>query len=283
MGTALTGARADRWGVPVQGTTDAGLAAFNEAVECLLALAGDPVAGAQAGVAAAPGMMLGRVYEAYLALYGTTAAGVTTALQILDGLGEPGAEREAWHLRAARSWAAGDWAGAARALERALVSHPRDVLALKVAQDLYFSLAGGSTCGMSRGRCWRTGRTGSRAGAMCRECTRSGWRRTPTTSRRWPAGRPPLTTTRATCGRCTRSRTCMRCAVPTGTAWPSSQPPHPTGPAATSRGTTGGTAACTTWNSGRLARRWPCMTPGSGPAGPRNGWTSSTPPRCCGG
>jgi hypothetical protein len=85
MGTALTGARADRWGVPVQGTTDAGLAAFNEAVECLLALAGDPVAGAQAGVAAAPGMMLGRVYEAYLALYGTTAAGVTTALQILVG------------------------------------------------------------------------------------------------------------------------------------------------------------------------------------------------------
>jgi hypothetical protein len=34
---------------------------------------------------------------------------------------------------------------------------------------------------------------------------------------------------------------------------------------------------------GETGRRWPCMTPGSGPAGPRNGWTSSTPPRCCGG
>ncbi len=36
---------------------------------------------------------------------------------------------------AAVAWADGDWQAAARALERALLSNPRDLLALKVAQD----------------------------------------------------------------------------------------------------------------------------------------------------
>jgi tetratricopeptide (TPR) repeat protein len=49
-------------------------------------------------------------------------------------------EREAHHLRAARSWADGDWEAATRSLERALLCHPRDLLALKVAQDLNFFL-----------------------------------------------------------------------------------------------------------------------------------------------
>jgi tetratricopeptide (TPR) repeat protein len=132
---------ADRWGVPVAGASEAGAAAFSTAVESLLALAGDPVAEAEAAAAAAPQMILAQVYRAYLSLYGTTAAGVAEAAEILDGLdGQPAGEREALHVRAARAWASGDWAGAARALERALVLHPRDALALKVAQDLYFFL-----------------------------------------------------------------------------------------------------------------------------------------------
>jgi tetratricopeptide (TPR) repeat protein len=130
----------DRWGVPVLRATPAGMAAFNEAVESLLALAGDPVAEAEAAVAAAPGMVLARVYRAYLALYGMTADGVAAAAALLAGLDGAGAQREELHLRAARAWAGGDWTGAARALERALVAHPRDALALKVAQDLYFFL-----------------------------------------------------------------------------------------------------------------------------------------------
>jgi tetratricopeptide (TPR) repeat protein len=131
---------ADRWGVPVLRASPAGMAAFNRAVESLLALAGDPVAEAEAAVAAAPDMVLAQVYRAYLSLYAMTADGIAAAAAILDGLDGAGAEREALHLRAARAWAAGDWTGAARALERALVAHPRDALALKVAQDLYFFL-----------------------------------------------------------------------------------------------------------------------------------------------
>jgi tetratricopeptide (TPR) repeat protein len=133
----------DRWGGPVRGATPDGIAALDDAVESLLTLGGDPVGEAAAAVAAADGMVLGHVYRAYLLLYGMTEAGVAEAAAILDGLGPTSGEgdgREALHLRAARAWAGGNWTEATRALERALVLNPRDALALKVAQDLYFFL-----------------------------------------------------------------------------------------------------------------------------------------------
>jgi tetratricopeptide (TPR) repeat protein len=134
---------ADRWGVPVQAGRQSAVAGLDDAVEELAALAGDPVAGAEAAVAGDEGLVLGQIYRAYLALYGMTAAGIATATGILkevDGAGESLGEREAHHLRAARSWAKGSWEAAARSLERALLCHPRDLLALKVVQDLYFFL-----------------------------------------------------------------------------------------------------------------------------------------------
>ncbi|MFI5068992.1 MAG: hypothetical protein ACHP9Z_34130, partial [Streptosporangiales bacterium] len=136
MSTTFT----DRWGVPVQAGQEKAVALLDDAIEQLAALAGDPVAGAEAAVAADDGLVLGHVYLAYLALYGSTPEGVRAAAEILGGLGEPLGEREAHHLRAARAWAAGRWDQATRALERALLVHPRDMLALKVAQDLYFFL-----------------------------------------------------------------------------------------------------------------------------------------------
>jgi tetratricopeptide (TPR) repeat protein len=132
---------ADRWGVPVRAGRAEAVALLDEAVEDLAALAGNPIAGAEAAVAADDGLVLGHVYRAYLALYGTTPQGIATAGEILKTLDEAVmGEREAHHLRAARSWAEGDWEAATRSLERALLCHPRDLLALKVAQDLYFFL-----------------------------------------------------------------------------------------------------------------------------------------------
>jgi len=85
--------------------------------------------------------VLGHIYRAYLQLYGTTPEGVTAAGEILKPLDEAVmGERELHHLRAARHWAEGDWEATTRSLERALLCHPRDLLALKVAQDLYFFL-----------------------------------------------------------------------------------------------------------------------------------------------
>jgi tetratricopeptide (TPR) repeat protein len=132
---------ADRWGVPVRADKAEAVALLDEAIEDLAALAGDPVWDIAAAVAADDGLVLGHIFRAYLALYGTTPEGVATAAEILKRLDEAViGEREAHHLRAARSWAEGDWEAATRSLERALLCHPRDLLALKVAQDLYFFL-----------------------------------------------------------------------------------------------------------------------------------------------
>jgi tetratricopeptide (TPR) repeat protein len=133
----------DRWGVRVQAADGAAVLLLDQAIEDLVALAGDPAGGAEAAIAADGELALARVYRAYLSLYATTAEGLAEASTLIKPL-EAGADllpaRERQHLAAARAWADGDWQAAARALERALVANPRDLLALKVAQDLYFFL-----------------------------------------------------------------------------------------------------------------------------------------------
>ena len=137
----MGGTFTDRWGVPVVASSAGAVGVLDAAVEDLAALAGDPVGGAEKAAAGDGALLLARVYQAYLSLYATTPAGVTAAADILAPLSESGLpEREASHLRAARAWADGDWEGATRWLERALLAHQRDLLALKVAQDLYFFL-----------------------------------------------------------------------------------------------------------------------------------------------
>ena len=132
---------ADRWGVPVRAASADAVALLDTAIEDLAALAGDPVADTQAAVAADDSLVLGHIYRAYLQLYGTTPEGVATAGEILKRLDETAmGERELHHLRAARHWVEGNWEATTRSLERALLCHPRDLLALKVAQDLYFFL-----------------------------------------------------------------------------------------------------------------------------------------------
>ena len=132
---------ADRWGVPVRAASPGAVELLDEAIEGLAGLAGDPVAAAEAAAGADDNLVLGHIYRAYLQLYGTTPEGVSAAGDILKQLdGTVIGEREAHHLRAARAWVQGDWEGTTRSLERALLRHPRDLLALKVAQDLYFFL-----------------------------------------------------------------------------------------------------------------------------------------------
>lgn len=133
-------AHADRWNVPVLASGPESVAVLDAAIEDLASLSGDPVGGAEKA-ADDDRLVIARVYQAYLHLYATTPAGVTRAGDILarvDDYGLP--EREAAHLRAARAWAAGNWEITTRWLERALLANPRDLLALKVAQDLYFFL-----------------------------------------------------------------------------------------------------------------------------------------------
>ena len=133
----------DRWGVPLLAGTPDGVDLFNRSVHDLVRLGGDPVTHAEAAVAVDPELILGRLLLAYFALYGATSDKVADAEKVLAGLDlepPPRGEREILHLRAVRAWAEGDWVAAARALERALLHDPRDLLALKLAQDLYFFL-----------------------------------------------------------------------------------------------------------------------------------------------
>ncbi len=141
----MTSSYADRWGAPVQAADGAAVLLLDQAIEDLVALSGDPVGGAEAAMEADGELALARIYRAYLALYATTAEGAAEASALLKPLeaGRPGTAgplgaRAGRHLAAARAWADGDWQAAARALERALAADPRDLLALKVAQDIYF-------------------------------------------------------------------------------------------------------------------------------------------------
>jgi tetratricopeptide (TPR) repeat protein len=131
----------DRWGVRVQAGDGAAVALLDQAIEELVSLSGAPVGGAAAAIAADGTLALARIYRAYLSLYGMKAEDVAEAATLIKPLETgPLAPREAHHLAAARAWADGDWQAAALALERALVANPRDLLALKTAQDLYFFL-----------------------------------------------------------------------------------------------------------------------------------------------
>jgi len=133
----------DRWGVPVASASAPAIAEFDQAVEDLVALAGEPLAHAEAAVVEDPHLVLGHLFIAYLHLYATTQEARTAARAILDDLArgvEQMPQRERYHYLAARAWLDGELELAASAWESALRHAPRDLLALKVAQDAYFFL-----------------------------------------------------------------------------------------------------------------------------------------------
>jgi tetratricopeptide (TPR) repeat protein len=138
----LSCALVDTWGSPVFATDRDSVALLERAIADLVALSGEPLALADAA-AADPDLVLARVLQAYLALYSTAEAGFEAAGKLvmgLDGWNLGAGERELLHVLAAQSWATGEWERAVNFLERALLHDPRDLLALKVAQDLYFFL-----------------------------------------------------------------------------------------------------------------------------------------------
>jgi tetratricopeptide (TPR) repeat protein len=134
-------AHTDRWGCPVVATRQEAVGLFDQAVEQLVSLSGEPGTLADMAATADPQLGLARVIQAYLALYAGSAQGIERARALVGDVhsGSPElGERELQHVRAVQSWADGEWEQAIGHLERALQSDPRDLLALKVAQDLSF-------------------------------------------------------------------------------------------------------------------------------------------------
>jgi tetratricopeptide (TPR) repeat protein len=128
----------DRYDVEVEAADETTVTVLDEAVHTLVALEGDPVAAISAAVDG--GLVLARCLLAYLHCSSGSRRGYALARDVLDGTPEPSAPRERAHVAAARSWASGDLDAAAGHLEQALLRHPRDLLALKIAQDLYLAL-----------------------------------------------------------------------------------------------------------------------------------------------
>jgi tetratricopeptide (TPR) repeat protein len=133
----------DRWGCPLVATSEEAVGLLDAAVEQLVSLSGEPGTLVDEAAAADPQLLLARVMQAYLALYASSVPGIERARALVKGLhpgGPETGEREVLHVLAAQSWADGEWGHALGFLERALQHDSRDLLALKVAQDLSFFL-----------------------------------------------------------------------------------------------------------------------------------------------
>jgi tetratricopeptide (TPR) repeat protein len=142
----------DRWGVAVTTSDADARRGWDQAVGELVAFAGDPARSARAALDGDAGFAEARALCAFIALYAQTPEGVVEARRLLDAAPPGAGLRGDRHLQAARAWSDGDLAGAARHLEAALVADPHDLLALRVAQDLYFFLGDGRSLRESAAR-----------------------------------------------------------------------------------------------------------------------------------
>lgn len=99
----------------------------------------DPLASADAVLAAAPECVMAHVLRAWLHVLGTEAPALPVAREALSAARVlPHTEREAGHLRAIELWANGQWHAAGRALEDLNIAYPRDVLALQAGHQIDF-------------------------------------------------------------------------------------------------------------------------------------------------
>lgn len=129
----------DQNGNPLSGATTAGLARYEGALALLRLFRNDPLAEADAAIAAAPAMVMARVLKAWLLLLGTEPAGLAPAREAFrSAVRLPATRREALHLRAVAVLLDGRWHEAARVLAELSREYPRDLLALQVGHQLDF-------------------------------------------------------------------------------------------------------------------------------------------------
>ena len=99
----------------------------------------DPVATADAALAAAPDLVMGHVLRAWLHLLGTEPTALPVAREALAAAAALGPnDREARHLRAIGQVCSGHWRAAGRTLEDLSIEYPLDTLALQAGQQVDF-------------------------------------------------------------------------------------------------------------------------------------------------
>jgi tetratricopeptide (TPR) repeat protein len=129
----------DIHGHALSGASSASLGAYQTALDEFRCFVGDPLASAEAALAASPDMTMAHVLKAWLYLLGTEPAGVTAARQACAAAELlPANDHERRHLHAATLMASGRLHDAARALEDLNLLYPHDVLALQAGHQLDF-------------------------------------------------------------------------------------------------------------------------------------------------
>jgi tetratricopeptide (TPR) repeat protein len=129
----------DRLGNEVSGATAQALEHYERALRLLQCYRVDPLAEADAAIAASPAMPMAHALKAWLLLLGTEAGALGPAREAWEaGTALTANRREIGHLRAIGSLLEGRWHEAARRLEDLSIEFPRDALALQVGHQLDF-------------------------------------------------------------------------------------------------------------------------------------------------
>ena len=137
----------DARGVATSATEPASLAGYEVALRQLQGYRGDPVATIDGVLATDREFVMGHVLRAALlvTMWEQSLLGeIETTLLALRDLGNRANDRERAWTAALAAWFGGDWEGFRQRLDRLLVDHPRDALALQIGHlaDFYLGLRG---------------------------------------------------------------------------------------------------------------------------------------------
>jgi tetratricopeptide (TPR) repeat protein len=123
-------------GVPVSTTNQTSLERFEHAAELAVSYFVDPLAVIDQALVEDPDFVTGHCLRAGLAVMSTEKAArpmLADSVAQLERLSDRANALERGHLRAARAWLAGDFAGSVRLYGDVLLDEPRDLLALQIA------------------------------------------------------------------------------------------------------------------------------------------------------
>lgn len=133
--------RLDGRGCPATGATDKAAQAYEAALAALQTWRGNAEEHVAFAVQSAPAFVMAHAMRAHLSLCTRDPRRVERARRLLDDAAHlRGNEREQLHMAALRAAAAGDYEAASDTLDQVLAKHPRDALALHVANTFdYFT------------------------------------------------------------------------------------------------------------------------------------------------
>jgi tetratricopeptide (TPR) repeat protein len=126
----------NRRGVSISTTNTTSLDRFEHAAELLVSYFVDPLAVIDQALADDPDFVMGHCLKAGLAVMSAEKAArpmLADSIAQIERLSGHANALERGHLRAARAWLAGDFAGSVRLYGEVLLDEPRDLLALQIA------------------------------------------------------------------------------------------------------------------------------------------------------